>query len=206
MSRKVSGLRPHRASTIRPEDLYRSRPPWDIGRPQPAFHALTAAGTITGRMLDAGCGTGEHTLMCAAIGLDAIGVDLAANALETARRKAHDRGLSARFLQLDARDLDELDETFDTVLDCGLFHVFDPDARPAYLAGLAAATGPGARYFMLCFSDQQPGESGPHRVSRSEIIAAFADGWRIDAIEPARIEVTIDPDGIRAWAVAATRV
>ena len=98
MSRKVSGLRPHRASTIRPEDLYRSRPPWDIGRPQPAFHALTAAGTITGRMLDAGCGTGEHTLMCAAIGLDATGVDLVANALETARRKAHDRGVGARNL------------------------------------------------------------------------------------------------------------
>jgi cyclopropane fatty-acyl-phospholipid synthase-like methyltransferase len=157
-------------------------------------------------VLDVGCGTGEHTLMCAALGLDATGIDLAANALETARRKARDRGLSARFLHLDVRDLDELDETFDTVLDCGLFHVFDPDARPAYIAGLAAATAPGARYFMLCFSDQQPGEWGPHRVTRSEINTAFADGWRIDAIEPSRIEVTIDADGIRAWLVTAIRV
>src|SRR4029079_10454222 len=77
LSRKVSWVRPHRASTIRPEDLYRSRPPWDIGRPQPAFHALTAAGTITGRVLDVGCGTGEHTLMCAAIGLERNDSDLA---------------------------------------------------------------------------------------------------------------------------------
>ena len=59
---------------------------------------------------------------------------------------------------------------------------------------------------MLCFSDQQPGDWGPHRVTRSEITAAFADGWRIDAIEPARIEVTIDADGIRAWLVTAIRV
>ncbi len=96
------------------------------------------------RVLDAGCGTGEHTLMCAGLGLDATGVDLAATALETARHKARDCGLSARFLQLDARRLGDLGETFDTVLDCGLFHIFDPDDRRAYVASLAAATTPGA--------------------------------------------------------------
>jgi SAM-dependent methyltransferase len=188
-----------------PEDLYTSQPPWDIGRPQAAFRALADAGAITGRVLDAGCGTGEHTLMCAAAGLDATGVDLAANALEIAGRKARDRGLVARFLQWDARNLAELGEQFDTALDCGLFHIFDGDDRAAYVASLRSAIRPGGRYFMLGFSDEQPGDWGPHRLTHAEIIAALADGWRLDAVEPATIEVTIDPDGIRAWSVAATR-
>jgi cyclopropane fatty-acyl-phospholipid synthase-like methyltransferase len=188
-----------------PEDLYASPPPWDIGRPQAAFRALAEAGAITGRVLDAGCGTGEHTLMCAELGLDATGVDLAGNALETARRKVRDRGLSARFLRWDARNLAELDEVFDTVLDCGLFHIFDAEDRAAYVTSLGSAIRPGGRYFMLGFSDQQPGDWGPHRLTRAEITAAFAGGWRLDAIEPAIIEASMDPDGIRAWSVAATR-
>jgi hypothetical protein len=35
-------------------------PPWDVGRPQPAFVRLADAGTLTGALLDAGCGTGEQ--------------------------------------------------------------------------------------------------------------------------------------------------
>ena len=199
-------MRPYHAPSPRPEDLYISRPPWDIGRPQAAFQALADAGMIDGRVLDVGCGTGEHALMCAARGLAVTGVDLAENALQSARRKAEERGLAARFLRLDARRLGELGESFDTVLDCGLFHIFDPGARPAYVAGLAAVTRPGARYFMLCFSDQQPGDQGPHRLTRPEITAAFAEGWRIETIDPATIEVTTDPGGIRAWSVAVERI
>lgn len=189
-----------------PDDLYTSRPPWDIGRPQAVFQALADAGLIGGRVLDVGCGTGEHALMCAALGLEVTGVDLAATALRSARRKADARGLAARFLQFDARNVGELGESFDTLLDCGLFHIFDTDARPAYVAGLAAAAAPGARYFMLGFSDQQPGDWGPHRLTRAAITAAFAEGWRIEAIEPATIEVTTDPGGIRAWSVAVERI
>jgi hypothetical protein len=45
-----------RAEPGRPEepDLYASPPPWDIGRPQPAFLGLARAGLIRGRVLDAG--------------------------------------------------------------------------------------------------------------------------------------------------------
>jgi hypothetical protein len=32
--------------------------PWDIGRPQPAFVRLADRGLLSGRVLDAGCGTG----------------------------------------------------------------------------------------------------------------------------------------------------
>src|ERR1700674_5502456 len=45
--------------------IYASTPPWDIGRPQPAFARLDEQGKIVGRVLDVGCGTGEHTLMVA---------------------------------------------------------------------------------------------------------------------------------------------
>ena len=43
-------------------------PPWDIGRPQPAFVELAGQDMLAGRVLDVGCGTGEHALMAAARG------------------------------------------------------------------------------------------------------------------------------------------
>jgi cyclopropane fatty-acyl-phospholipid synthase-like methyltransferase len=188
-----------------PDDLYLSPPPWDIGRPQPAFLALADAGAIQGRVLDVGCGTGEHTLMSAGLGLAATGVDVASNALRMARQKARDRGLTARFLLQDARRLADLGESFDTVLDCGLFHIFTGDDRAAFVDSLGSVLPPGGRYFMLGFSDQQPGDWGPHRLTRNEITAAFAGGWQINSIEPATMDVTTEPDGIRAWLVALTR-
>ena len=59
---------------------------------------------------------------------------------------------------------------------------------------------------MLGFSDQQPGDWGPHRLKRDEITEAFTSGWQIDSLEPATNEVTGEPEGIRAWLLAATRI
>jgi cyclopropane fatty-acyl-phospholipid synthase-like methyltransferase len=190
----------------RPEDfdaLYVGTPPWDIGRPQPAFVEL--ANTIHGDVLDVGCGTGEHALMAAAMGLDATGIDAAPAAITSAQRKASERGLSARFFVHNALDLAALDQHFDTVFDCGLFHIFEDDDRPVFVDSLRAVIPPGGRYYMLCFSDRQPGDWGPRRVTQREIREQFRDGWHIDAIDPAKIEITIDPDGAHAWCATITR-
>lgn len=180
-------------------------PPWDIGRPQPAFVELAGRGRLVGRLLDVGCGTGEHALMAAALGVDTTGIDTAVTALSAARTKAGERDVVVRFLECDALELASLGEQFDTVLDCGLFHVFDDDDRPRFVDGLRASLSAGGWYYMLCFSDRQPGDWGPRRIREDEIRSAFADGWTVEAIEPTRIEITIDPGAAYAWRASILR-
>jgi SAM-dependent methyltransferase len=187
--------------------IYASKTPpaWDIGRPQPAFDRLAKAGGLVGSVLDPGCGTGEHALLAASLGHDVLGVDLSAKAIELAMTKATERGIGARFSVADALRLVELDEHFDTVLDCGLFHVLSDDERERYVDSLAAVVRPGGRCHMLCFSDRQPGDWGPRRVTPGEIRVAFSEGWAVESIEPTVIDLTWDPAGALAWQVAATR-
>ena len=107
---------------------------------------------------------------------------------------------------LDALHLDSLPEQFDSVIDCGLLHVLSDEDRRRYVAGLASVTKPSGRLFLLCFSDQEPGELGPRRITEPELRSAFADGWLIESIEPVRIEtrtdlqgITFSPGGPKAW-------
>jgi SAM-dependent methyltransferase len=159
-----------------------ARAPWDIGRPQPAFVRLADSGLLGGRLLDSGCGTGEHALLAAARGADATGIDISPLAIERARGKAAERGVTARFEVGDVLRLGQLGMRFDTVIDSGVFHVFDDDDRARYVASLASALRPGGTCYLMCFSDHQPGDSGPRRVSQDELRAAFRDGWAVASI------------------------
>jgi hypothetical protein len=58
----------------------------------------------------------------------------------------------------------------------------------------------------MCFSNEEPGDQGPRRVSRQELQDAFADGWIIESIEPVRVDVRADfkefsfsAGGPKAW-------
>jgi SAM-dependent methyltransferase len=196
------------AGTLSPDlfDWYTAdTPPWDTGRPQAAIRELAEAGSFRGRVLEVGCGTGEITLLAAALGLPTVGVDPASTAIEIGRRKARERGLQARFLVGNAFELSKLGEQFDTVIDSGLFHVFSDPERVRYADSLATVMPPGARLFLLCYSDRHAPGIGPRRVSQDEIRATFAGGWRVEAIEPATLENNKYVDGVPAWLATITR-
>ena len=181
--------------------------PWDIGRPQPAVVRLAAEGRFAGAVLDAGCGTGENALHLASLGLSVVGVDVADTALAMARAKADERGIEVELVAADALQLEGLGRTFQTVLDCGLFHTCDPDERPRYVASLASVTEHGGTLYVLCFSDEGP-ETGPYPVSRDELTAAFrpASGWNVTSIEADRTETRFHDHGAPAWLATVKRI
>jgi ubiquinone/menaquinone biosynthesis C-methylase UbiE len=139
-------------------------------------------------------GTGENALHVAPLGLSVLGVDVAETALAIARAKADDRGVDVEFSVADALRLDRLGRRFSTVLDCGLFHTFDRDERPEYVASLASVTEQNGTLYLLCFSDEGP-DTGP------------STGWNIAAIEADRVQTRFhDDDGAPAWFAAIKRI
>jgi SAM-dependent methyltransferase len=185
-----------------------SSPPWDIARPQPAFVRLADAGALTGSLLDAGCGTGEHTILAARYSARALGIDVSPRAIEIARRKAAESGVDASFQVLDALRLVTLGEAFDTIVDSGLFHVFDDDARARYVAAVHAVLRLGGHLHLMCFSDRQPGDWGPRRVTEGELVAAFGSGWRIDSLAPDLFDINpgLGPPTAEAWLAEVVRL
>ncbi len=193
------------------EAAYDGKPPWDLGCPQKPF--VDHADQITGSILDPGCGTGDNALFFAERGQAVLGIDFVVAPIEAARRKAEQRGVQAEFLQADALKLKELGRTFDNAIDSGLFHVFSDEDRRLYVESLAQVLNRGGRIFLMCFSDEEPGDAGPRRISRGELQEAFTDGWSIESITATHFEPNADADqrdfgddGPKAWFVVIRRM
>lgn len=188
------------------DSSYKGIPPWDIGRPQKEIIRLAEDGEISGKVLDVGCGTGEDALYLGGLGFEVWGIDAAPSAIKKAKENAKKRGITINFLVSDALKLQLLQNKFDTIIDCGMFHVFSDEESPIFAANLSSALLPGGKYFMLCFSEHEPGSYGPRRVTQAEIRAAFSKGWKINYIREAEFETMFDAESVKAWLSFITRL
>jgi SAM-dependent methyltransferase len=180
------------------DKLYRGQPmfegapppgtiPWDIHQAQPRLMELEALGGIRGEVLDIGCGLGDNAIFLASRGYSVTGLDGSPAAIEKARSRAADAGVTVTFAVADATKLTGYDGRFDTVIDSALYHCLDDEGRQAYAAGLYRATRPGARLHLYCFSDGNingivaPMGAVPESNIRDTLTA---NGWRITFLGP----------------------
>jgi SAM-dependent methyltransferase len=164
------------------DDAYKTgSAPWVIGEPQPAIVELQRAGQIHSKVLDVGCGTGEHTILLTRLGYDVLGIDFAPHAIEQARANAAEKGVDARFEVADAMNLDD-EPGYQTIVDSALFHIFDDADRARYVSSLHAAVRIGGLVHVLALSDAGRG-FGP-QVRETEIREAFGGGWALTRWTP----------------------
>ncbi|MRX71335.1 methyltransferase domain-containing protein [Bacillus lacus] len=81
--------------------------------------AMKAEGSSGGRqVLDVACGTGEITTMLYKLGFATTGIDISAEMLAAASRKAMENNQDIPFFQQDMRELQGVEDTFDAVCIC----------------------------------------------------------------------------------------
>ncbi len=189
-------------------DAYKATPPWDIGRPQPVFVELAKKGEMEpGSVLDIGCGTGENAILLAESGYTVTGVDAAPIAIDTAKAKAKARNVTVEFHIRNALNLNLGQSRFDNAIDSGLFHTFYDNERPVYAKEVAKSLREGGKYFMMCFSENEPTDwGGPRRVSRAEIQNTFSRLFQINYIHDALFATRIHDKGGKAYLTSATKL
>ncbi|HEX9074913.1 MAG TPA: class I SAM-dependent methyltransferase [Anaerolineae bacterium] len=128
-----------------------STPRWDNGRIPPELGALVESGGVRGNALDLGCGTGTQSLYLARHGLNVVGVDFSATAIERAREQARRAGTPVDFHTADVTDLEFLRTPFDLVLDIGCLHGLDAAGQHRYARNLARLTQAGSVFLLYAF-------------------------------------------------------
>jgi len=191
------------------ESAYEGSPPWDIGGPQPEIVKLVKDGEIKkgSKILDIGCGLGDNAIFLAENGYSVTCMDIAHRAIEKGKAKANKRKVHVNFLVGDVLELDKYfhEDSFQAVIDSGLFHSLDDSERERFAKQVFKILMNSGTYFMLCFSDKEPGNWGPRRISKTEIEETFSGLFRINYIRDAHFTSKTERGGARAYLASMTK-
>jgi SAM-dependent methyltransferase len=134
-----------------------------------------------GRALDLGCGKGRNAIYLAQQGWDVVAIDLAEYAVETARRRADDAGVSVRFIHGDVTKLSTfgIGTGFSLVVDVGCYQALPADAQADHIVAMTNVTAPDAVLLMLGIM-RIPGKPS---LTPDDLQRRFG-GWRLVEATP----------------------
>jgi 2-polyprenyl-3-methyl-5-hydroxy-6-metoxy-1,4-benzoquinol methylase len=162
---------------------YSGTAPWDYNQPHAVIRELVQKKEIKGRILDLGCGTGDDAIFLASEGFEVVGIDFSKVAIEKAKEKIKDKNFDLKLLEENVFEITSDIGTFDTIIDCGLYHGLTDNLKEKYVEVLSELLNASGVLYLLCFSDLMPKTFCPQRVSQREINDFFSDGWSIESIE-----------------------
>lgn len=158
------------------------RPPWETGHPSGELRRVVAADRIPpSRVIELGCGTGINAVWLARQDFDVTAVDLSGVAIERARRRAVETGVSVHFEVADVLDLPAGYGSFSFFFDRGCYHAVRRQDARAYVRSVQRVTAPGALGLILAGnarSTHKPGQ-GPPVVTAEELHAELEPAFEI---------------------------
>ena len=144
--------------------------PWNRPEPPGLLVDLVESGKVAPcKAIDLGCGAGNYAIYLASRGFSMTAVDISPRAIEIARQNASRKGVECVFISADLLgDLEELGQGFDFAYDWELLHHLFPEQRKKYVENVSRLLNPGAKYFSVCFSEEDPqfGGKGKYRRTR----------------------------------------
>lgn len=157
--------------------------PWDKGAPSPPLSGWIKSNRPAGRALVPGCGTGHDVAALIEAGVEAVGVDLSATAVERAQAQYPQYASSfhlADLLELPADWRGHFDFVFEHTCLCA----WPPEMRGAYAKVVHRLLKPGGLLVGIWFinPDMEPGEDGPpFGISLNELSELFpAPSWNVE--------------------------
>lgn len=166
-------------------DYQRRTDGWDLSGPTPVFKRLASSPElIPGRMIVLGAGRGHDAREFARHGFHVTAVDFAAHAAREMHRLA-EPAAPVEVLQKDLFTLpDEMNHSFDYVLEYTCFCAIDPHRRGEYADLVKRLLKTDGRYIDLAFPLDGRQGGPPFAVTESEIMELFgARGFRLLARE-----------------------
>jgi SAM-dependent methyltransferase len=157
-------------------DYLRGSDGWDLGRPTPVFSNLLAnRGLPPGKMLALCAGRGHDAREFARHGYQVTAVDFSSFAAREMSRLA-DPDIPMEILQQDLFTLpQDLDGSFDYVLEYTCYCAIDPKRRAEFVDLVARLLRPGGLYISLAFPLTQEKGGPPFAVTVSELLQLFQE-------------------------------
>jgi 2-polyprenyl-3-methyl-5-hydroxy-6-metoxy-1,4-benzoquinol methylase len=164
--------------------------PWDTGRPSSELmRVVTEVPIRPCRAIDLGCGTGTSAVWLAQNGFEVTAVDLSPLALERAKQRAAESGVSVRCLAADLLNLaEDLGGPFDFFFDRGCYHVVRRVSAAQYVQSLLALTRPGTVGLVLAGNAREAHSPGPPVVTEEEIRGELGQVFTIEWLREFRFD------------------
>jgi len=159
---------------------YFKKPPWDTGVTPPELYQFIESHP-PGKALDLGCGTGTNLLTLASYGWQVTGIDYAWRAVQTARRRLIENGVTGFVAAGDVTMMQRVQEQFNLVLDMGCYHGIPTNRRSFYRANVLRWLAMGGTFLLYAHCLETNGRIGVDETDIDEFSAMLNFRERLDS-------------------------
>lgn len=186
------------------ELLYKGKPPWEIGKPQPAVIDLEQEKNFISPILDVGCGGGANAKYLAERGYQVYAIDYIESVISKANIQNPHSNIT--FAYKNVFDLENDIKEYQTILDSATFHGFSDKQRKTYADTLRKYMKIGAYIFILGFSEKEIKKGGPRRLSAEIFKNYFKNGFEIEFIKDIEYLTTIFDGSVKGIVAKIKRI